>query len=171
MSILTQAGFSGSGLATAYAVAKAESGGRADAYNGNTKTGDQSYGLFQINMLGALGPDRRKTFGLSSNQDLLDPATNAKVAYTMSHGGTDWGPWSSYTKGSYKKFLDTSAQGGGTSGYGGAGLGGGTAGSVVNNFNIPITLQNGNDAELMRVAKKIQSLISNTHDISTMGAS
>jgi hypothetical protein len=89
----------------------------------------------------------------------------------MSHGGTDWGPWSTYTNGSYKKFLNTPAQGGGTSGYGGAGLGGGTAGSVVNNFNIPITLQNGNDAELMRVAKKIQSLISNTHDISAMGAS
>ena len=171
VSILTQAGFSGQGLATAYAVAKAESGGRSTAYNGNTKTGDQSYGLFQINMLGALGPDRRKTFGLSSNDQLFDPATNAKVAYTMSHGGTDWGPWSAYTNGSYKKFLDTSAQGGGTSGYGGAGLGGGTAGSVVNNFNIPITLQNGNDAELMRVAKKIQSLISNTHDISAMGAS
>jgi len=171
ISVLTQAGFSGQGLATAYAVAKAESGGRADAYNGNTQTGDQSYGLFQINMLGKLGPDRRKTFGLSSNKDLLDPATNAKVAYTMSHGGTNWGPWSAYTNGSYKKFLDTSAQGGGTSGYGGAGLSGSAAGSVVNNFNIPITLQTGNDAELMRVAKKIQSLINNTHDISTMGAS
>ena len=63
------------------------------------------------------------------------------------------------------------AMGGGTSGYGGAGLGAPTAGSVVNNFNMPITLQNGNDAELMRVAKKIQTLISNTHDISVMGAS
>ena len=171
VSILTQAGFSGSGLATAYAVAKAESGGRPSAHNPHASTGDDSYGLFQINMLGSLGPDRRKKFGLSSNQDLLDPATNAQVAYTMSHGGTDWGPWAAYTNGSYKKFLDTSAQGGGTSGYGGAGLSGGTAGSVVNNFNIPITLQNGNDAELMRVAKKIQTLISNTHDISTMGAS
>lgn len=171
VSILTQAGFSGSGLATAYAVAKAESGGRATAYNGDTKTGDQSYGLFQINMLGALGPDRRKRFGLSSNQDLLDPATNAKVAYTMSHGGTNWGPWSTYTNGSYKQFLDKPSTGGGTSGYGGAGLGGSTTGSVVNNFNMPITLQTGNDAELMRVAKKIQTLISNTHDISAMGAS
>ena len=171
VSILTQAGFSGSGLATAYAVAKAESGGRATAYNGNTKTGDQSYGLFQINMLGSLGPDRRKRFGLSSNQDLLDPATNAQVAYAMSHGGTNWGPWSTYTNGSYKKFLNTPATGGGTSGYGGAGLGGSIAGSVVNNFNMPITLQTGNDAELMRVAKKIQTLISNTHDISVMGAS
>ena len=116
VSILTQAGFSGSGLATAYAVAKAESGGRATDYNGNTKTGDQSYGLFQINMLGSMGPDRRKKFGLSSNQDLFDPATNARVAYAMSNGGTNWGPWSAYKNGSYKKFLDTSAHGGGTSG-------------------------------------------------------
>jgi hypothetical protein len=63
------------------------------------------------------------------------------------------------------------AIGGGTSGYGGAGLGTHTAGSVVNNFNIPITLQNGNDAELVRVANKIKSLIDNTTTISAMGDS
>lgn len=57
------------------------------------KTGDQSYGLFQINMLGNLGPSRRKQYGLSSNDDLYDPLTNAKVAFRLSKGGTDFGAW------------------------------------------------------------------------------
>ena len=70
-----------------------ESGGRPDAFNPNRATGDESYGLFQVNMLGDLGPARRKQFGLRSNQDLLDAATNASVAYRMSKGGKDFGAW------------------------------------------------------------------------------
>lgn len=105
MSVLKDAGFQGEGLKTAYAVAKAESGGKATAYNGNTKTGDNSYGLFQINMLGKMGPDRLKRYGLKSNEDLYDPLTNAKVAYAMSGGGASWSPWSTYKKGSHKQYL------------------------------------------------------------------
>lgn len=104
MSILQQAGFKGNGLKMAYAIAMAESGGRANAHNGNAGTGDNSYGLFQINMLGAMGPSRRKQYGLSSNESLYDALTNAKVAYKMSHGGTSWGPWSTYTNGAYKQY-------------------------------------------------------------------
>jgi cell wall-associated NlpC family hydrolase len=70
-----------------------ESGGRPDAFNGNVGTGDRSYGLFQINMLGNLGPARLKQYGLANNEALLDPATNARVAYQMSKGGTDFGAW------------------------------------------------------------------------------
>jgi murein DD-endopeptidase MepM/ murein hydrolase activator NlpD len=90
---LKAAGFSGDALRKAWAISQRESGGRPDAYNGNAGTGDQSYGLFQINMLGNLGPARRKQFGLKDNADLLDPATNARVAYQMSKGGTDFGAW------------------------------------------------------------------------------
>jgi murein DD-endopeptidase MepM/ murein hydrolase activator NlpD len=90
---LQAAGFKGEALRQAWAIMNRESGGRAAAYNGNTGTGDQSYGLFQINMLGNLGPARRKQYGLKSNNDLLDPATNARVAYQMSKGGTDFGAW------------------------------------------------------------------------------
>lgn len=90
---LKQAGFQGESLRQAWAIAQRESGGRPDAFNGNAGTGDQSYGLFQINMLGGLGPARRKQYGLKSNADLLDPATNARVAYQMSKGGTDFGAW------------------------------------------------------------------------------
>lgn len=63
------------------------------AYNGNTKTGDSSYGIFQINMIGNLGPERRKKFGLDSNKELLNPVTNAEIAFHMSQGGGDWSSW------------------------------------------------------------------------------
>lgn len=116
--ILQQAGFSGSNLDTAYAVAMAESSGNAGAYNGNAGTGDKSYGLFQINMLGAMGPERRAQYGLSSNDALFDPLTNAKVAYKLSQGGTNWSPWSTYKNGSYLQYKGQAPSGG---------VGGGTA--------------------------------------------
>lgn len=102
--ILTAAGFSGAGLATAEGVATAESGANATAHNGNAGTGDNSYGLFQINMLGSMGPARLAQYGLSSNDALFDPLTNAKVAYQMSNGGTNWGPWTTFTSGLYRAF-------------------------------------------------------------------
>jgi hypothetical protein len=90
---LLRAGFTGEGLRTAYAIAKRESGGSPTAFNGNAGTGDKSYGLFQINMLGGMGPARRAQFGISSNEALFDPAINAKAAFQMSKGGTDFGAW------------------------------------------------------------------------------
>jgi cell wall-associated NlpC family hydrolase len=92
----------------AYAIAMAESGGNAQAFNGNTSTGDQSYGLFGINMSGGMGPERRQTYGLSSNDDLYNAVKNAEVAYKMSKGGSDWSPWSTYQRGDYKKYLGQS---------------------------------------------------------------
>jgi cell wall-associated NlpC family hydrolase len=106
--ILQRAGFAGDGLRMAYAIAMAESGGNARAFNGNANTGDQSYGLFQINMLGGMGPERRQAFGLSSNDDLYDAVKNAQVAYKMSKGGTDWSPWSTFKRGDYEKYLGKS---------------------------------------------------------------
>lgn len=103
--ILRQAGFSGRNLDMAYAIAMAESSGNARAFNGNVNTGDESYGLFQINMLGGMGPERRKQYGLSSNDDLYDAMKNAEIAYKMSKGGTDWSPWSTYKRGDYQKYL------------------------------------------------------------------
>lgn len=41
---------------------------------------DDSFGLWSINMRGALGPDRRKRSGIARNEDLWDPATNARAA-------------------------------------------------------------------------------------------
>ena len=91
--ILYQAGFRGNSLRTAWAVAMKESTGRPTAYNGNRYTGDNSYGLFQINMLGSLGPSRRASFHIKSNNELFNPLVNAKAAYKMSNGGKNWSAW------------------------------------------------------------------------------
>ena len=93
--LLKAVGFKGKALRSACAIAKAESNGRPLAFNGNLKTGDSSYGMFQINMIGGLGPDRREKFDLSSNAELFNPVTNAQVALHMTKSGTDWSSWSS----------------------------------------------------------------------------
>ena len=107
--ILRQAGFRGEALRTARAVMLAESRGRVRAHNPNRATGDNSYGLFQINMIDALGPERRRRYGLASNADLFDPVKNARVAFQMSKGGRDWSPWSTYKSGAYKEYLGAKA--------------------------------------------------------------
>ena len=94
--LLSAVGFEGKALKVAYAVAKKESNGRPLAHNGDVNTGDNSYGMFQINMLGSLGEDRREKFDLKTNKDLLDPVTNAQIAYHMSDGGKDWSSWKVY---------------------------------------------------------------------------
>ena len=104
--LLKAVGFKGKGLRTAWAVAKAESNGRPFAFNGNTKTGDSSFGIFQINMLGTLGPDRRDKFDLDLNAELFSPVKNAEIVYHMTKGGTDWSSWSSYLKGAHYKWLN-----------------------------------------------------------------
>jgi hypothetical protein len=91
--ILIEAGFSGHGLRQAWGTVMKESSGRPMAHNDNPKTGDNSYGLFQINMIGTLGVQRMEKYGLSSYEDLFDPLTNAKIGYKVSSGGTNWGPW------------------------------------------------------------------------------
>ncbi|WP_158882641.1 transglycosylase SLT domain-containing protein [Amycolatopsis anabasis] len=98
-----RAGFRGQGLTTAVAVALAESGGNTRAHNGTPP--DNSYGLWQINMLGSMGPERRRQYHLSSNNELFNAADNARVAYQISGHGKNWGPWSTYTNGAYRKHL------------------------------------------------------------------
>ena len=92
MQTLQQAGFNGPGLARAWAHVMVESGGNPSAFNGNAATGDRSWGLFQVNTLGSL-KGRVQQYGLKSERDLLNPQTNAKVAFLMSKGGTDFGHW------------------------------------------------------------------------------
>ena len=91
--LLWAVGFEGIALKTAWAVARVESNGRPLALNDNTRTGDKSYGIFQINMLGKLGDDRKDKFELVSNKELFDPVTNAEITYHMTKGGTDWSSW------------------------------------------------------------------------------
>ena len=91
--LLSAVGFEGKALKVAYAVAKKESNGRPLAHNGNRDTGDNSYGIFQINMIADLGADRREKFNLKSNTQLFDPVVNAKIAFFMTGGGEDWSSW------------------------------------------------------------------------------
>jgi hypothetical protein len=91
--MLRAVGFEGRALKVAWAVVKKESNGRPLAFNGNVKTGDNSYGIFQINMIGGLGVARRDKFDLDSNKDLFDPVVNAQIAYYMSNEGSNWSAW------------------------------------------------------------------------------
>ena len=103
--LLKAVGFEGKGLKMAWAVAKAESNGRPFAFNGNAKTGDSSYGIFQINMIGSLGPDRRNRYNLGINAELFSPVKNAEIVYRMTKKGNDWSAWSSYKKGATSKWI------------------------------------------------------------------
>ena len=91
--LLSAIGFEGKALRVAWAVVKKESSGRPLAFNGNTRTGDSSYGIFQINMIGGLGVDRRAKYDLNTNTDLFDPVVNAEIAFLMSDKGEDWSSW------------------------------------------------------------------------------
>jgi hypothetical protein len=98
---LKAAGFSGEAIFIMGSIVKAESGGDPRAHYVGPR--DDSYGLAQINMLGALGPDRIRRYNLRSASDLFDPATNLRVAYAMSNQGTKWSDWATYNDGSYKQ--------------------------------------------------------------------
>lgn len=91
--LLSEVGFEGESLRISWAIVMRESRGRPAAVNDDVTTKDNSWGLFQINMLGQLGADRRAKFNLASNDELLDPKKNAQVAYHMSGRGRDFGAW------------------------------------------------------------------------------
>jgi hypothetical protein len=95
--LLKAVGFEGTGLKKAWAIAKRESHGRPLAYNGNRKTGDSSYGIFQVNMIGSLGKERlalfNEKFNMKTKTELFNPVTNAEITYYMTNGGIDWSSW------------------------------------------------------------------------------
>lgn len=84
------------------AIAMAESGGRTGAHNATPP--DDSYGLWQINMLGDMGPARRKSFGISKNTDLYNPLINAQAAKKI-QGSQGLAAWSTYTNGAYRRYM------------------------------------------------------------------
>jgi hypothetical protein len=91
--LLSAVGFEGQAHKTAWGIAMRESNARPLALNKSTRTGDSSYGIYQINMIYDLGPERRKKFGLTSNEQLFDPVLNVQVMYLMTGGGRDFGSW------------------------------------------------------------------------------
>lgn len=121
------AGFRGAALETALAVAAAESGLNANAEGDvalagqkapNGKTWGHSYGLWQIRTL-------IEEFGSGSPRDrkaLVDAGHQARSAYAISAGGSNWRPWSVYTSGAYRKHLEAArAAAGARAGRGGSG--------------------------------------------------
>lgn len=95
-----KAGFTGSGLVTAIAVALAESGGNSDAVGDvglvDGKWGP-SVGLWQVRSL----HDQRGTGGPRDEFANVDPDHNAVAAFQISGGGVNFAPWSAYKNGRY----------------------------------------------------------------------
>jgi hypothetical protein len=104
---LYKEGFRGKSLQTAFAVALAESGGRAKAVGDeslvNKKYGP-SLGVFQIRSL----KDPKKYGGgeWRDGKRLFDPSFNVKAAWNISNQGKNWKAWSAYNNGAFSKFLD-----------------------------------------------------------------
>ena len=161
---LQNAGFKGDALTTAYGVVKAESGGRANAYN---PTGmDDSYGLFQINMENndprnpGMGNRRNADYlkkyasiGYTGPESLKDPYINSRIAYDISKGGTNFKPWTTYTSGKYLQH---------TSGVTSANVGNKTV-------NINVSLANASTAEANRLAKQVKEILLNDKDLQEVG--
>lgn len=91
---LQAAGLPPAAAAAFVSIAGRESSYNTGAFNGNHATGDQSYGLFQINLLNGGWTDFLKAHGLSNPaQDLLteDGAVRAAAAIYQSSGLNPWG--------------------------------------------------------------------------------
>ena len=96
------AGFSGKALVTITAIGMAESSCRPTATNTNTN-GSTDYGLFQVN----------KPVHPEPVECLMNPSCNAKAAYRISAGGSNFYPWCTYEapacggngNGTYRQYL------------------------------------------------------------------
>lgn len=103
------AGFRGTTLAVAVAVAIGESSLVTDARGDTTITTEKwgpSVGLWQVRSLNA----ERGTGGTRDADALTDPAHNARSAFTISGGGLRWSPWTVYTSGAYRQHLPAGEQ-------------------------------------------------------------
>lgn len=101
-----RAGFTGTALSTAIAVALAESSGNTVAYNpetaANTPEGMGSYGLWQIYL------HAHPEF---SDSDLFDPQENANAAYRVYQmAGYNFNPWSTFKNNAYQSHLDVASR-------------------------------------------------------------
>jgi hypothetical protein len=104
------AGFTGQGLTNITAIALAESHGNPAAIcNSCAGVKEYSVGLTQVNM------DAHSNY---SESYLLNPLNNLKAAYSISGGGKNFQPWTTYTKGTYKQFLQQAQLGAAGANYG-----------------------------------------------------
>ena len=103
---LQRVGFADELIPLMTAIALAESSGLPYAHNRNQLTGDDSYGLFQINMIDDIGVERRELLGLNNNDDLFNPRKNFEAAkFIFDQQGLS--AWGAYKNGSYRDYLDS----------------------------------------------------------------
>lgn len=125
----------GGEIENAVAIALAESGGNTNAFN--DKPPDLSYGLWQINMYGDKGPERRKKFHIDDNRQLFTAGMNAVVAKRI-RDEQGWEAWSTFKDGSYKTKLtqarEAAAHPKSSEGAGTAPQGGFAGGDPIANF-------------------------------------
>lgn len=96
------AGFAGSDLVTAVAIALAESSGDPAIVGDLEITRGGSIGLWQINL--CWHPEYSKEL-------LLDPPANAAAAYAIyADADHSFSPWSTYASGSYRRFLEVASE-------------------------------------------------------------
>lgn len=130
--LLLQGGFAPDEARIMTAIAQAESARNPGAVGDvaiQTGTWGPSVGLFQIRTLKA-------ETGTGSDRDIErlmnNPAEQVKAALKISNGGGNYRPWSTYTNGAYRKFLDEPLQAGvavpSTTGTGAGPFGAGTGG-------------------------------------------
>ena len=75
------------------AIAWRESRLNPNVHNTNRKTGDNSYGLYQINMLDDLAPGRRKQYRITKDEELFDPKINVRAARILYGDGKGIKHW------------------------------------------------------------------------------
>ena len=189
-------GFRGASLQTAFAIALAESGGRANAMGDvglqDSKWGP-SIGPFQIRSL--KHPEKYGSSGQWRNPKLLtNPDYNLKAAWAISNKGKSWSAWSTYGSGAFTKYLDDAVtagkqagvpMGGSEEGYGNfagtsAGLSQNPGGTIVVNnsgrgrdvqvtVNMDVRIANADNAGVQTMLHKFKSALESDATIKSLG--
>lgn len=101
ITLARNAGFSGTSLVNIVSIALAESGLDANAQNCNNPGGSCDRGIIQIN---------NYWHSEVTDQCAYDPQCAFKSAYTISQQGSSFQPWTTFTSGAYKQFVNTVQQ-------------------------------------------------------------
>jgi Lysozyme like domain len=108
-----RAGFSADNddAVTATAIALAESGGNPDAHNTNKKTGDNSFGLWQINMIGNSAlRGGNSSASPATRSSSIPRRTRALPTVSSRHHPGGFGNWTTFKKGLHKQHLSAARQ-------------------------------------------------------------
>lgn len=115
-----QAGVTGQNATIATAIALAESGGDTDVIHHNSN-GSDDFGVWQINSVHST---------LLNSHNWRDPSDNAAMMFSISNGGRNWSPWSTFKSGAYLAHMSAASAAPDTSVTGGVT----TVGSTENPF-------------------------------------